>query len=133
MATSVEAAMTMRLPCAVTSVSAARNALQEWLRGRGGSTESIEDARVVISEMVANSVRHARPLSDGSILVTWRADGPCVDLAVTDGGSETRPRHVSASSSAAEGRGIAIIDVLAERWWIERTPNRSTVHARLAI
>jgi len=123
----------MRLPCVPASVSAARRGLQDWLRGLGGSTESIEDARVVISELVANSVRHARPLPDGSILVAWQARGDVVDISVTDGGSDTRPRNVKASSSAADGRGMAIIDVLTDEWWIDRTATRSTVHAVISI
>jgi len=133
MATSVEVTTTMRLPCVPASVSAARRGLQEWLRGLGGSPESIEDARVVISELVANSVRHARPLSDGSIVVAWHARGDVVELCVTDGGSDTRPRNVRASSSAADGRGMAIIDVLTDDWWIDRTASRSTVHALMSI
>jgi serine/threonine-protein kinase RsbW len=133
MATSVEVSMTMRLPCVPASVSAARRGLQDWLRGLGGSTESIEDARVVISELVANSVRHARPLPDGSILVAWQARGGVVELSVTDGGSDTRPRNVKASPSAADGRGMAIIDVLTDEWWIDRTATRSTVHALISI
>ncbi len=95
----------------------------------GGDQESIEDARVIISELVANSVRHAQPLSDGSLLVSWAVEPNGIDVAVTDGGSGSRPRTVHAPSSALAGRGMAIVEVLSERWWMERTPSRSTVHA----
>jgi two-component sensor histidine kinase len=86
---------------------------------------------VIISELVANSVRHAEPLADGSIVVTWCDEGGRVQLSVTDGGSGTRPRNVKASSSAVSGRGMAIVEILALRWWSERTASRSTVHAQL--
>ena len=88
---------------------------------------------MLTSTLVANSVRHARPLPDGCILVAWQARGDVVDISVTDGGSDTRPRNVKASSSAADGRGMAIIDVLTDDWWIDRTASRSTVHALISI
>jgi anti-sigma regulatory factor (Ser/Thr protein kinase) len=123
----------MRLPFTASSVSVARQRLKSWLRENGGSGESIEDARVVISELVANSVRHARPLSDGQIQVTWTIEPRGLQLAVTDGGSGTRPRNVHAPSSALSGRGMAIVEVLAREWWTERDGSRSTVYALLPV
>jgi anti-sigma regulatory factor (Ser/Thr protein kinase) len=99
----------------------------------GGSGERIEDARVVISELLGNAVRHASPLADGSILVTWGLDRGAVSLAVTDGGSGTGPRRVESPTSALTGRGMAIVEALAEDWWLEQTPTRSTVHALLGV
>lgn len=125
--------ITLRLPSTPSSVSVARHGLKSWLVDLGGSPESIEDARVVISELVGNSVRHAQPLSDGSILVTWTRDDDGVMLSVTDGGSTTRPRNVQAPSSALAGRGMAIVEMLARSWWTERTSSRSTVHALLDV
>jgi anti-sigma regulatory factor (Ser/Thr protein kinase) len=121
----------MRLPFKPASVSVARQSLRDWMSDRGAPTEAIEDARVIISELVANSVRHAQPLADGSILVAWCDAGGRVELSVTDGGSDTRPRNVKASSSAVAGRGMAIVEILALRWWSERTASCCTVHAQL--
>jgi serine/threonine-protein kinase RsbW len=129
---SVRAPVTMQLPFSTASVSVARAGLMAWMLELGCPQDSIEDARVVVSELVANSVRHARPLADGSILVAWNTDGDGVRLSVTDGGSPTRPRNVHAPSSALAGRGIAIIEALSEKWWTEGTGSRSTVHALLA-
>jgi serine/threonine-protein kinase RsbW len=129
----VHAPITMSLPFAPTSVSVARQRLQTWMHQLGHSTEAIEDARVVVSELVGNSVRHARPLSNGEILVAWAVADRGVELSVTDGGSGTRPRNVHAPSSALAGRGMAIVDCLAQDWWAERSGARSTVHARLKV
>src|SRR4051812_28387621 len=104
--------MSMRLPFSPASVSVARQRLKVWMTQAGGSREHVEDARVVISELVANSVRHAQPLPDGQILVAWTFTGRGVDLAVTDGGSGPRPRNVHAPSSALAGRGMAIVETL---------------------
>jgi serine/threonine-protein kinase RsbW len=127
----VEAPITMRLPFSASAVSVARQRLKTWMTDHGEPQEAVEDARVVISELVANSVRHARPLADGSILVSWAPDRDGVHLSVTDGGSQTRPHSVQAPASALAGRGMAIVDILSRRWWTEQTSSRSTVHALL--
>ena len=87
----------------------------------------------MISELVANSVRHAQPLPDGQIHVSWTLEDRGLQLSVTDGGSGTRPRNVHAPSSALAGRGMAIVEMLAQDWWTERTGSRSTVHALLHL
>jgi anti-sigma regulatory factor (Ser/Thr protein kinase) len=133
MATSVGSMTSLRLPSVPASVPVARRRLQDWLDHIGVRPDRVEDARVIVSEMVANSVRHARPLPDGTILVAWRLEDGKVELSVTDGGADTRPRRVQAPASAATGRGMAIVDVLADDWRIERTPTRSTLHTRLSV
>lgn len=126
--TDVHAPITMRLPFSAVSVAEARHRLKTWMGEMGGSEEAVEDARVVVSELVANSVRHARPLPDGKIVVSWRHGDEGVELCVTDGGSQTQPRNVHAPSSALAGRGMGIVETLALRWWAERSSCRSTVH-----
>jgi anti-sigma regulatory factor (Ser/Thr protein kinase) len=130
---SVRAPITMRLPFTPASVSVARQQLKTWMGENGGNGEAIEDARVIISELVANSIRHASPLSDGQIHVSWVLEPRGIDLSVTDGGSSTRPRKVNAPSSALAGRGMAIVEMLSQEWWSERTGSRTTVHALLHI
>ena len=130
---SVRAPIAMRLPFAPASVSVARQRLKTWMCENGGTGEAVEDARVIISELVANSIRHASPLADGQIHVTWVLEPRGIDLSVTDGGSSTRPHKVNAPSSALAGRGMAIVETLAQAWWSERTGSRTTVHALLHI
>ncbi|HET6699432.1 MAG TPA: ATP-binding protein [Nocardioidaceae bacterium] len=127
------APVTMRVPFAASSVASARQQLKRWMGQHGSSREHIEDARVIISELVANSVRHAQPLPDGTILISWAVEHRGLKLSVTDGGSATRPRTVNASSSALAGRGMAIVESLAIAWWTEKTRSRSTVHAVLSV
>ncbi len=99
----------------------------------GRSPEVVEDARLVISELVANSVRHARPLADGQVQVSFGVESGGILVSVTDGGSTTRPRALDAPASALAGRGMAIVDRLSQEWWTERTGSRSTVHALLPL
>jgi serine/threonine-protein kinase RsbW len=132
-ATSGGSTETLRLPCEPHSVPVARRRVQDSLSRRGIPVEAVEDARIVVSELVGNSVRHGRPLCDGTIIVAWRIVDTVVELCVTDGGADTQPRLVHAPATSPSGRGIAILDVLADEWWLERTPERSTVHARLSV
>jgi len=127
------APVTLRVPFAASSVSIARQKLKAWLSDDSTALETVDDARLVISELVGNSVRHAQALADGTILVTWEIERRGLLISVTDGGAGTRPRKVNAGSSALAGRGMAIVDSVALTWWSERTRSRSTVHAVLAL
>ncbi len=123
------APVTVRVPFAASSVASARRELKLWMQDEGFSRETIEDGRVVISELVGNSVRHARALSDGTILITWCRDRGGIRLSVTDGGSASRPHAVHAPASALSGRGMSIVEALAADWWSERSRSRCTIHA----
>lgn len=123
----------MRVPFAASSVPVARQRLRSWLSESGTPTDVIDDARIIISELVANSVRHAQPLPGGDIEITWRLERRGLAIAVSDGGAGTRPRKVQAASSALAGRGMAIVESLAVTWWFDQSRSRSTVHAILAV
>jgi anti-sigma regulatory factor (Ser/Thr protein kinase) len=119
----------LALPFAASSAAIARSQLKQWLVELGQPSEVIEDSRLVISELVGNAVRHARPLSDGTVLVAWNRDDTGLDIAVTDGGAPTDPHTIDAAASDLAGRGLSIVQALSSRWWLETTRSRSTVHA----
>lgn len=124
---------TLRVPFEASSVALARHRLADWMGVNGSPVAVIEDARMVVSELVGNAVRHARPLPDGTLLVSWCIDNRGLEVSVTDGGGTTLPRKVNAPSSSLNGRGMAIVDALAQSWWAERVLSRSTVHALLPV
>jgi serine/threonine-protein kinase RsbW len=123
----------MTLPFAAESAHVARDHLVSWLSGRSVTPESRDDARLVISELIGNAVRHARPLDDGTVQVSWAADDHELALSVTDGGARTTPEKIDAGLSDLSGRGLSIVETLASRWWVETTRSRTTVHALLAL
>jgi serine/threonine-protein kinase RsbW len=125
--------MALDLPFEAESAAVARRQLVEWMRRLETRQERRDDARLLVSELVGNAVRHARPLADGTMQVTWGQGPTGLDSAVTDGGARTTPERVDASVSDLAGRGLAIVETLADRWWVESTRSRTTVHAMLNL
>ena len=124
----------LRVPFQAPSASLVRRELREWLEDKGFQGETIDDARVVVSELVGNSVRHAMPLPVNDIVVSWCVDNGDLVISVSDGGSQsTTPHHVDAPDSAISGRGLSIVEALAERWWVEDNRGRTTVHVRIPL
>ncbi len=128
------APVSIDLPFAASSAGIARGRLQEWLDEIGAEDERREDARLLLSELVGNSVRHARPLDDEILRVEWRQrEAATLSIAVTDGGATSRPEVVDAGLGDTSGRGMAIVEILARRWWVESDRQRTTVHAEVPL
>jgi anti-sigma regulatory factor (Ser/Thr protein kinase) len=123
----------LSLPFAPESVRAARRALEDWFNDSVDRVELVADCRLVVSELVGNAVRHARPLSGGTVDVDWRCSDHELAISVTDGGSPSTPEAVDAPTDALTGRGLSIVEALAHRWWVERSAARTTVHAVVSL
>lgn len=121
------------LPFRAESAAVARQQLVAWMRSLGAQAEYRDEARLVLSELVGNAIRHARPLADGTMQVAWVAGPTGLDIAVTDGGALSTPEVADAGVSDLAGRGLAIVETLASRWWVESTRSRTTVHALLPL
>ncbi|WP_310961637.1 ATP-binding protein [Nocardioides terrisoli] len=124
----------LRLPFAAESVGVARHALDDWLAGAiptGAPVGFLDDCALVVSELVGNAVRHARPLTDGTVDVDWACTDGSLEIAVTDGGGRTAPRKRHAASTDQSGRGLAIVDLLTTGWWVETSGSCTTVRAQL--
>jgi anti-sigma regulatory factor (Ser/Thr protein kinase) len=125
----------MRLPHAPSSVGLARRRLSDELMEHRVPRPTVDDATLVLSEILSNALKHAQPLESGYLEVSWDVllDGS-VCLAVTDGGSTTRPVVGRPSVSALGGRGLGIVAALASDWGVDGpVPGTTTVWARLSI
>jgi anti-sigma regulatory factor (Ser/Thr protein kinase) len=124
----------LRVPFHAPAASQVRSELRSWLAEKGFEGETVDDARVVVSELVGNSVRHAVPLPVNDLVVTWAVDNGDLVISVTDGGSPgSSPHIVAAPGSAISGRGLSIVEALVERWWVEDDRGRTTVHVRIPL
>jgi anti-sigma regulatory factor (Ser/Thr protein kinase) len=123
---------TVLLPCAPASVAVARQRLTADLNAAGIVHAAVGDAALVVSELLSNAIRHARPLPGASLQVAWAVDDESVEVAVSDGGAPTRPHPGHASVSSLGGRGLDIVDYLASTWGVRNDPSGLTVWAVLA-
>ncbi|MBR7828612.1 ATP-binding protein [Actinospica sp. MGRD01-02] len=126
------------LPHSSVSVRQARARLAQDLSERDVLGTVVDDAVLILSEFVTNSLRHARALNSDTIRVSWSLSGEGVlRIEVTDGGGTTRPvtKPYAMSVSAQAGRGLEIVDRLADRWGSQReeSGDEYTVWAELAV
>ena len=119
------------LPWAPSSVATARWQLSADLQDAGLVAAVIGDATLVLSELLSNAVRHARPLPGALVQVSWALGDGSLTVSVRDGGSHTRPHAGHPSLSALGGRGLAIVECLASTWGVQDSTAGVTVWAIL--
>jgi two-component sensor histidine kinase len=100
---------TIRVPWSPSAVAKTRRVLVADLDARGVGTETVGEAEIVLSELIANALRHARPLADGMIRVHWKVKG-----GVVEGRGERRRRRVDATA------GSAVVVVVVRPWAAHR-------------
>jgi serine/threonine-protein kinase RsbW len=122
---------TVRIPWDASSVRRIRRAVVTDLRAREVLPQVVDEAEIVVSELVANAVRHARPLGDGTVRIHWKIKGPVVEVEVTDGGGPTVPRPAPPSTWAQAGRGLRIVRSLAHEWGVQEDRSGCTVWVAL--
>jgi anti-sigma regulatory factor (Ser/Thr protein kinase) len=104
-------------------VAALRNRVAAHLSG-WDLPETAEVARLCVSELLTNVIRHVGAGSAVTLRV-WMVDG-CPRLELTDPDPEAVPvlRHVS--EEAESGRGLALLDALTKRWGVTRNVDSKT-------
>ena len=122
---------TVRIQWAPSAAPRIRKELVEDLLAREVSPQVIDEAEIVVSELVANAIRHAKPLSDGAIRVHWKVKNNVVEVEVSDGGGPTEPRPAPRSTWAAAGRGLRIVRSLAHEWGVQEDRGGRTVWVAL--
>lgn len=122
---------TIRAPWAPPAVPKIRRAVVEDLESRELPSDLIDDTEIVVSELVGNAIRHARPLPDGMIRVHWKVKAGVVEIEVSDGGGRSTPRPAPRSVWASTGRGLRIVRSLAHEWGVTEERSGRTVWAAL--
>lgn len=120
----VPASSSMAVPHGPAGVGNARHRMRDQLRSGGVSESVIDDAVLILSELLSNACKHGRPLGDalagdGDVRAAWRVDpAGRLMVEVTDGGGPTRPAPATPSVTAHGGRGLNIITALADDWGV---------------
>jgi anti-sigma regulatory factor (Ser/Thr protein kinase) len=99
------------LPFTADAAALAREALR--IHAAKAPAETIDDATLLTSELVTNAVRHGRPPVRLAIAV---ADQGLI-VSVLDAGVDL-PHLVEARPEATGGRGLHIVDTIADTWGV---------------
>jgi anti-sigma regulatory factor (Ser/Thr protein kinase) len=103
----------------VRAPGAARIVVAECLRDRvAGSV--LESARLVVSELVTNSVRHGGASAPGVVVVRVGLTETMVRVEVEDRGRAGVIAPRSPDLEGGGGFGLNVVQVLSERWGLER-------------
>ncbi|MFC0862223.1 ATP-binding protein [Sphaerimonospora cavernae] len=116
-----------RFPSSPEQVRSARRFVGATL---GDAHPWTDDAMLLTSELAANAVRHGEP--EGGFLVSIRLGGERVMIAIRDEGSALIPRTKDADLDAAGGRGLWLVDHIADRWGFSRSAVGTAVWFELA-
>ena len=110
------------LPPDVQSVAAGRRLIREALAA-WHLEDLIDTATLLTSEVVTNSVLHART---DILLSVRRTSDHTVTISVHDD-SPHLPRARRHSSDATTGRGLELLDQLSDEWHVEADPDGKTL------
>ena len=94
---------------------------REFLRAASCVThhsEVLEDAVLLVSELVTNSVIHGGP----PVVVAVDCDGDTLQVRVRDG-SSVLPARRATDHSEEGGRGLALVDTLSSDWGVDPQPD----------
>ena len=115
----LEAEIDMRLAPEPEVLTTARHALDQLadLLPR----EKLEDLRLLVSELVANSIRHGRLSLNDQILLSVVVSGESVSGRVCDPGSGfEKPSKPRPRPDLSGGWGLPIVERISDRWGVER-------------
>ncbi|WP_248963085.1 ATP-binding protein [Sphaerisporangium perillae] len=109
--------MSWELACDRAAVAGARRLVRRTLTGWGLPHLS-DEVILIVSELVTNAVAHGAP----PIRLTLHAGAGVLRGEVIDHGPE-RPHRLDAAADACHGRGLMIVDALADHWGATPSPH----------
>lgn len=119
------------LPSTAAAASHARRRLTGYLRAYDVVDSAVEDAALVVSELVTNAVRNAARGADAKVQVEWTLTMSRLRLQVSNVARATR-RPLN-EHEAVGGRGLSIVAALSETWSLEHVDGGTTVTACLCV
>jgi anti-sigma regulatory factor (Ser/Thr protein kinase) len=109
----------------------ARAELMAWLEPNSSDAGLIDDARLLVSELVTNCVRHARTTSRRPLRVTASLWPAALRLAVHDDGTDGTVARRAPGSDGDGGFGLDLVARISSAWGVERDAHGTTVWLQL--
>jgi anti-sigma regulatory factor (Ser/Thr protein kinase) len=101
------------------AIQQTRTRLRETLERAGVAAARQRDALLIVSELVTNAIEHGSGERD-EIEVAWTLSSGTLRVAVIDAARGAgRPVTLTPNEERPRGRGLHIVDQLAD-WWDER-------------
>ncbi|MEA2398396.1 MAG: hypothetical protein QOK25_1952 [Thermoleophilaceae bacterium] len=85
------------------------------------------DVRLLVSELVTNSVQHAPSGPEESIELELSIDDELIRVSVSDSGHGFEPPADAGGSERDRGWGLFFVSQLTDRWGVEERDNRGRV------
>ncbi|MGW1118424.1 ATP-binding protein [Streptomyces tanashiensis] len=105
----------------------------EWLRDRELPYGVTEGATQVVAELAANAATHGR-VAGRSFRLVLQSRPDTLRIEVADTRGEDLPRIQPACPGGDSGRGLLLVEALADRWGVELGPvPRKAVWAELDL
>jgi anti-sigma regulatory factor (Ser/Thr protein kinase) len=114
-----------RVPLDVRAAAAARDIVAQRLAGRVASSV-LERLKLVVSELVTNSVRHGDGSAGGHAAIRVGVVDGGFWLEVEDPGRDGVVAQRAANARTGDGFGLHIVETLSERWGSERSTKGGT-------
>jgi anti-sigma regulatory factor (Ser/Thr protein kinase) len=106
----------LELPFTPEAVPRARSVVRDLASGMWA--QAIEDAELMVSEIVTNAVLHGAP----TLRITVAVEDDELMVRVADGGGTWATTAGPTAPDAPSGRGLQIVDLLSTDWGVDVRP-----------
>jgi hypothetical protein len=105
------------------AAATARRVVEAELTGRL-PPQVVEDVALLVTELIANGVRHGGAGTDSSLHLLLHGNGPGLHVEVSNPevGTSVLPARRPADLSGGGGIGLNLVDTLASRWGVRSIP-----------
>jgi anti-sigma regulatory factor (Ser/Thr protein kinase) len=114
------------LPGEQRAVANGRRFVRQML---GRRHPALDKVALGVSELVTNAVEHTESGDGGEIRISLTVAGDLIRAEVTNDGVMTSKPHVRNDTEGEDGRGILIVEALAEAWGVTENARTTTVWA----
>ena len=113
--------VSVKIPVQPDAVAMARETVSRVVAERQADPRTVEDLRLMTSEVVTNALRHAGMRPGEALTMAVDIDQDRVRIAVTDDGPGFDPNALRGPSpDDVGGWGLMLVDQLADSWGVVR-------------